>query len=114
MKQERIERRQYPRSRSGLLIEVDDSDTGVLNHIENISGNGMLCYAEKSIPLMSRMSIAFELPGPTNRHIQCNGVVVRCLPREQDDGHFDVAICFTRLQDEDQEAIKGFVEHNPG
>ncbi len=104
------ERRRYPRSRRGLPVVVDETGPGVLNHVDNISANGVLCHTVKPVPLMTRMRIYLELPKPINRRVDAEGIVVRCDPDERGDDHFKVAILFTKLDDEDHEAIHRFVE----
>ena len=104
------ERRRYPRSHRGFPAVTDESGPGVLNHVDNISGNGILCHTIKPIPLMTRMSIVLEIPKPLRRRIDCEGIVVRCDPHEQGDDHFRVAILFTKIEDEDHQAIIDFVE----
>ena len=111
MRYEGEERRRYPRSRRGFPV-VDESGPGVLNHVNNISANGVLCHTINPIPLMTKMSIALELPKPAPRRIECEGIVVRCDPHEQGDDHFKVAILFTKISDGDHEAICEFVEHD--
>lgn len=105
------ERRQFPRSKSSLSLKKGDT-SGILNHVDNISANGVLCHTEKPLPLMTRMSIALELPKPFSRPIDAEGVVVRCDPPDGDDAHYRVAILFTRITDEDHEAVRRFVEHD--
>ena len=106
------ERRRYPRSRRGFPVVTDDSGPGVLNHVDNISANGVLCHTVKPIPLMTKMSIALELPQPAARRVECEGIVVRCEPHEKGDDNFKVAILYTKMSDEDHEAVKEFVEHD--
>lgn len=113
MDREGKERRRYPRSRRNLQVVVDDSGPGVLNHVDNISANGVLCHTVKPIPLMTRMRINLELPFSDGHRIDAEGVVVRCDPDEQGDDHFRVAILFTRMEDEDQQAIQQLVESMP-
>lgn len=108
------ERRRYPRSRRGMPLMEDQGGPGVLNHVDNISANGVLCHTVKPIPLMTRMRIVLELPNAGAHRIDADGIVVRCDPHEQGDDHFKVAILFTRLSDEDHEAIRQFVEHDLG
>ncbi len=103
------ERRRYPRSRRGFAV-IDDAGPGVLNHIDNISGNGVLCHTVKPIPLMTKMGIVLELPEPGNRRVECEGIVVRCDPHERGDDHFKVAILFTKMSKEDHRAIVRYVE----
>ena len=103
------ERRRYPRSRKGVTM-VDTGGPGVLNHVDNISANGVLCHTVKPVPLMMRLSIALDLPDPINTRIDAEGVVVRCDPDPQGDDQFRVAILFTRLDDDVHEALRRYVE----
>lgn len=106
------ERRRYPRSRKGFPIVIEDASPGILNHIDNISANGVLCHTVKPVPLMTKLSIVLELPKPERRRIECEGVVVRCDPDEQGDDHFKVAILYTKISEADLEAIHEFVSHD--
>jgi hypothetical protein len=106
------ERRRYPRSRRGFPVLTDESGPGVLNHVDNISANGVLCHTVKPVALMTKMSIVLELPRPRPRRIECEGIVVRCEPHEQGDDHFKVAILYTKMSDEDHQAIVDLVEHD--
>lgn len=106
------ERRRYARSRRGFAAVVDDTGPGVLNHIDNISANGVLCHTVKPIPLMTKMSMALELPRPHGRRIEAEGIVVRCEPHDVGDDHFKVAILYTKIADEDRDAIHKFVEQD--
>jgi hypothetical protein len=106
------ERRRYPRSRRGFPVVVDESEPGVLNHVDNISANGVLCHTIKPVPLMTKMSIVLELPHPTLRRIECEGIVVRCEPHEKGDDHFKVAILYTKMDDDEHQAVVDFVEHD--
>ena len=112
MSKDGAERRRYPRSRRGVSLMTDESGPGVLNHIDNISANGVLCHTIKPIPLMTRIVVALDLPKPNERRIDAEGVVVRCDPDEQGDDHFKVAILFTKIDEDDHEAIGHFVEHD--
>ena len=112
MPKEGEDRRRYPRSRRKLSVVVDDSGPGVLNHVDNISANGVLCHTVKPIPLMTRMRVTIELPKPADRRVDVEGIVVRCDPDEIGDDHFLVAILFTKLDDDEYEAIHKFVEHD--
>jgi PilZ domain len=106
------ERRRYPRSRRGFPAVVDEGGPGVLNHVDNISGNGVLCHTVKPVPLWTKMSMALELPKPVNRRIECEGIVVRCDSHDQGDDHFKVAILYTKVSEEDRDAIEYFVEQD--
>lgn len=103
------ERRRYPRRRVGANI-IDRSGPGVLNHVDNISATGVLCHTVRPVPLMTKLSMALELPKPVGRRVECEGVVVRCEPDEVGDDHFQVAILFTHLDEEDATALEQFVD----
>jgi hypothetical protein len=107
---DRDERRRYPRSRRGIQSIDDKGEPGVLNHVDNISASGVLCHTVKPLPLMTKLGMALELPAPVERRIDCEGVVVRCEADEQGDDNFKVAILYTRISDEDRDAIEQFVE----
>jgi len=81
-----------------------------MNHIDNISANGVLCHTVKPLPLMTKMSIALEIPKPERRRIECEGIVVRCEPHEIGDDKFKVAILYTKISEDDRKAIDAFVE----
>ena len=105
------ERREFPRSKSS--VPVSKSDDGVLDHVDNISGNGVLCHTNKPVALMTKMSIAIELPGDdSGERVQCEGVVVRCDPDDKTDGKYEVAILYTHVEEDDRERIEAFVERD--
>jgi hypothetical protein len=105
------ERRRYPRSRRSLPLMAEASGPGVLNHVDNISANGVRCHTIKPVPLMTRMQIKLELPGQ-DHSVDAEGIVVRCDPDVKGDDHFKVAILFTRLDEDDHSAIRRWVEED--
>ncbi len=80
--------------------------------MDNISANGVLCHTEKPLSLMTRMRIVIDLPEPADKRVDAEGVVVRCDAEETGNGHYKVAILFTKISDEDHDAIQDFVEHD--
>lgn len=109
MTQKGDDRRRYPRSRRGVSALIDESGPGVMNHIDNISANGVLCHTVKPLPLMTKMRIALDLPGSDDGRIECEGIVVRCEPHEVGDDKFKVAILYTKISDDARELIEEFV-----
>ncbi|MBI2434390.1 MAG: PilZ domain-containing protein [Candidatus Hydrogenedentes bacterium] len=105
------ERRRYPRSRRGMPLMTDEAGPGILNHVDNISANGVLCHTIKPVPLMTRLRIVLELPHSKHR-IDAEGIVVRCDADDRGDDRFKVAILFTRMDDEDHAAIRHFVDRD--
>ncbi len=112
MRIEGDERRRYPRSRRGLPMAVDEAGPGVLNHVDNISANGVLCHTIKPVPLMTKMRIALDLPAPYGRRVDAEGIVVRCDADDRGDDHFKVAILFTKIDADEHEAVRQFVEED--
>ena len=106
------ERRRHPRSRRGFPIAEDKAGPGELTHVDNISCSGVLCHTKKPIPEMTKMSVSLELPDPVDKVVEAEGVVVRCIPDEQGDEHYRVAILYTEVSDDDLEAIREYVERD--
>jgi len=90
---------------------IDHADPGVLNHIDDISANGVMCHTVKPVPLMTKVGIALDL-GKDGR-IECAGIVVRCEPHEMGDDHFRVAILYTDISDADRKAVIDFLDNDP-
>lgn len=105
------ERRRFPRSTRKIVVAQDDGDDGLINHVDNISCNGVLCHTIRPVPEMTRMAIVLDLPVPSERRIEAEGIVIRCTVEEPDQNEFKVAILFTRLSLEDHDAIQDHVEH---
>jgi len=78
------ERRQYPRSRSGFPLVVEDPGSAAVDYIENISCGGALCRAIRDVPMMGKIALVFDLPGDHPQRICCDAVVVR---REEEGDH---------------------------
>lgn len=104
------ERRRFPRSRRGIQAFDDKGESSVLNHVDNISASGVLCHTIKPIALMTKLGMGLELPAPIDRRVDCEGVVVRCEADEQGDDNFKVAILYTKISDDDRDAIQAWVE----
>lgn len=102
------ERREFPRSKSSIPVAGGDD---VLEHVDNISGSGVLCHTKKPVALMTKMSIVLELPGDIDGgRVQCEGVVVRCDPDPKKGGSYEVAILYTYVEEDDRARIEAFVE----
>jgi len=110
MTKSQAERRRYPRSKRGMQIVRDETGPGVLNHVDNISANGVLCHTVKPVALMTKMRIRLELPDGSGHKIDAEGVVVRCDADPKGDDNFRVAILFTKVDEDDRTAIHAFVE----
>ena len=86
-----------------------------MNRVDNISCSGVLCRTAEPIPLMTKMSLVLELPGPDYQRIEAEGVVVRCDPHESSNGsEFSVAILYQNLDHESYAAIEVYVAQDLG
>ena len=105
------ERRSHPRSKTGFKV-VDASDDGLIRHVDNISGSGVLCHTTRPVPEMTKLGITLELPAPADKAVEAEGIVVRCDVEESDHEQFRVAILYTKVSEADYAAIEAWVEHD--
>lgn len=107
------ERRKHPRSRGGFKQAADVDADRLINHIDNISASGVLCRTHRPVAAMTKMEVVLQLPPPDPRTITAEGIVVRCDALDSGKGdEFQVAILYTRLNEDDQHAIRRYVEHD--
>ena len=107
------ERRSHPRSQRGFRVS-DGTQDGLISHVDNISESGVFCHAQSPVAEMTKMGIVLELPDPVNKRVEAEGIVVRCVAEEPVHEEFRIAILFTKVSKEDQEAILAYVEHTLG
>lgn len=106
------ERRKHPRTKRGFRPAKGQIDDGLIHHVDNISASGVLCHTRRPVPEMTKMSIELELPSPVNRRIDAEGIVVRCVADAATDNEtFRVAIFYTKITEEHQQAIRDYVDH---
>ena len=105
------ERRSHPRSRRGFSV-ADGSKDGAISHVDNISGSGVFCHTGKPVPEMTKLGIVLELPEPVNKRVEAEGIVVRCTVEESDHEQFKIAILYTKVSEEDLDAILDYVEND--
>ncbi len=102
------DRRKHPRSRGGF--KATRRDGGVINHVENVSCSGVLCRTQQPVVEMTKLSIVLDLPAPSGRSIETEGIVIRCEAQFPKQDEFKVAIIFTKLSDDDHRAVREYVE----
>ena len=112
MPDEGKERRMHPRSKRGFARVEDVSEQGLINRVENISCSGVLCHTKRPISEMTKMSFVLDLPEPSNCQIEAEGIVVRCVAENQRGESFRVAILYTKVSEDAQQAIREYVEHD--
>jgi hypothetical protein len=106
------ERRKHPRSRRGFQQVAASDAGGLISHVDNISVSGVLCRTQRPVPSMTKLEIILQLPPPELRTIKAEGIVVRCDPADAASSEFQVAILYTRLDDDDHHAIRRHVDHD--
>ena len=106
------ERRKHPRSRRGFAHVEDRSELGLINRVENISCSGVLCHTIRPVPEMTKMIIELDLPEPSSCQIEAEGIVVRCIAEDQRGESFRVAILYTKVSEDAQQAIRDYVEYD--
>jgi len=106
------ERRKYPRSKSGFHIGPPKKIHDAIKRVDNISENGVLFHTTEAIPVMTKLEINVDIPGPSAKHITAEGVVVRCESDEHTVDEYKVALLFTHINDEDRKAVRHYVDHD--
>jgi hypothetical protein len=61
---------------------------------------------------MTKLVISLDLQRPNHDRVDCEGIVVRCEPDSMDEDRFRVAILYTRVAEDDRQAILDFVDHD--
>lgn len=123
MKGYKTERRTAPRAPVNLAVELsgqfpDDGNTLASDSL-NLSTEGVYCAVRRFIPPLTRLGLALVLPAYESderacarRVVRCEAVAVRCYPERESSGceKYEVACYFTRMEDEDREAVAAFLE----
>ncbi len=112
MSNDKSERRKHPRSKRGFKQSAAAVSDGLINHVDNISCSGVLCRTHRPVPVMTKMEILLELPKPESRTVNAEGIVIRCDPSLRSDSEFQVAILYTKLDEDDHHAIRRYVDHD--
>lgn len=110
-----LERRKFPRfdvrvplnlSFSGVKIEETLDATSI-----NVSMNGVYCIVNRYLPLFDKILITFVIPekfgNPYNIVSQCEGVVVRIEPENEEAGQteYKVALYFHSLSQKERNLL---------
>lgn len=106
------ERRRYPRVPADLPLRLTFKDHTVQTRILDLSTSGIRFATPDSLPVMSRVQIALELParaGGGTDPLAITGVVVRCDRTAASGGHFDTAIFFEELSGTARMRLEQFV-----
>ena len=107
-----IERREHPRAVVKIEIEFKHTIDFVTSYMLNISKGGLFIKTDEALPLDTIVFLRFTLPGDT-KLIETEGKVVWCNTKKGK-GYFPrgMGIKFLRLNSDDAEKIKIFVDEH--
>jgi hypothetical protein len=107
------ERRRHPRVHADLPLRLTFKDHTVETRILDLSTSGIRFATPDSLPVMSRVQIALELPGRAGGGaadpLAITGVVVRCDRTPAGGSQFDTAIYFEQLSGTARTRLEHFV-----
>jgi len=111
------ERRRGQRVQARLHVELQvDSTPSEASSTLNISSNGVYFTSRRHIAPLTKLGLRLLLPGEASdgadEPVDCQGVVVRCLPEEPQAGveQYEVACYFTDTDEDFKERISSYVQ----
>ena len=107
-----VEKREHPRAVVKIEIEFKDTIDFVTSYMLNISKGGLFIKTDEALPLDTIVFLRFTMPGDT-KPIETEGKVVWCNTKKGK-GYFPrgMGIKFLRLNSDDAEKIKIFVDEH--
>ncbi|MDN3513960.1 MAG: PilZ domain-containing protein [Candidatus Brocadia sp.] len=113
------EKRKHPRIDKCIPFKLKIDDFNIIAETMNLSCSGVYCQVNKPIPFMTRLKLAFELPGHGNekepQYVTCNGVVVRTekeISKTKMSSAYNIAIFFNEIEKTEKEKIANFIERH--
>lgn len=108
----KAERRQCPRLRKALPLNIAANGYDFATTTENVSCLGAYCRIDKYVPPFTRIMVKLILPLSVNGKkgslsIDCQGVVVRT--EDADTGGFNIAIFFNDIKDAQRQKISQYI-----
>ncbi len=108
------ERRRWPRAKADWPISLNLPEGRFEARVRDISEAGVCFFLDRSIKLMTQLSIELDLP-LEDRHkmIRGTGIVVRSENISDHLDHYEVAVFIPDLSDDDKATIASFIESHP-
>lgn len=111
------EKRLYPRVNLCLPLKISSQDVDIITETKNISGNGVYCYVDRDIDLMTKSKIILLVPvikkgAKVLKRINCKGVVVRKdKVKGEDNGRnkYNIAIFFNEIKEKDRNILISYL-----
>lgn len=107
------DRRHAPRVDAQLPVAVTGQGKPFFVQTKNLSATGTYCVFKQFVSPMTKLGVRLEIAGgSSSRSIRCDGVVVRVDPPapSRSRRHYDVAIFFQGLSDDDRFALARYVQ----
>jgi len=109
------ERRAQPRAQADWPITIALSEGYFQARLRDVSSSGVCFHMDRAVPEMTVLRMQLELPGTQgSRRVDGTGVVVRCQRVAPAMEHFEVAVFFNELGEEDRAALRAYVSPEAG
>jgi c-di-GMP-binding flagellar brake protein YcgR len=115
------DKRRHPRVAQKIRVRSSSREAVEFETID-LSAGGFCCTAPAFLAPMTKLAVSLVLPhhgpGPHRNGgdvVSCEAVVVRTDPPGQDhDGHYRLALFFSRMDDADRQRLHDFLAHHVG
>ena len=110
-----MERRRAPRIETRLPVTVTGQGKAFLVQTKNLSATGAYCAFKQFVRPMTKLRVRMEVTSGSHPCIiSCEGVVVRVDPPKpsRHHKHYDVAIFFHDLADDDRFSLARYVQEH--
>ena len=108
------ERRREPRARADRPLRITVDDAPVEMRLRDLSASGVCFFSERPIPEMTALRIALDLPAEdgADQRVEAGGAVVRCQPISPRVEHYEVAVFFHDIAEDDRQRLRRFVDRS--
>ena len=102
------ERRRATRALADFPIQLSPDEGAAEARLKDLSTIGLCCTTAQSVPELSKVAIALQLPDTTDQH-RIIGAVVRCDAAQDDGAGYEVAVYFTEVGADTKAALQAYV-----
>lgn len=109
------ERRRHPRRTAEWPVTLSLPEGYFEARLRDVSASGACFHLDHAVPEMTALSIQLDLPtlqGDDSRRVSGTGVVVRCQRVSPALDHYEVAVFFHELADDDRLALESYVQRS--
>ncbi len=104
------ERRIHPRAKAEWPLTVALPEGYFEARLRDVSAAGVCFHIDRPVAEMSVLALQLDLPlGDETRRIRGEGAVVRCMRVSPALEHYEVAVFFHSLDDDDRAALEAYV-----